>query len=90
MRKIHIAAEQFTTEEEVHDFFQEQFNLPDYYGRNLDALYDVLSEVTEKTQIIISSGVADEANLGEYGERLLTVLEEVAQDNNDIKLKIVE
>ena len=75
MRKIHIAADQFTTEEEVHD---------------LDALYDLLSELTEKTQIIISGEIADEANLGEYGERLLTVLEEAAQDNAELKLKITE
>ena len=90
MRKIHIAADQFSTEEEVQEFFQEQFNFPDYYGRNLDALYDLLSEVTEKTHITISGGIADEANLGEYGERLLTVLEEAAQDNPDLKLKIIE
>ena len=90
MRKIHIAADQFSTEEDVHEFFQEQFNFPDYYGKNLDALYDLLSEVTEKTHITISGGIADEANLGEYGERLLTVLEEAAQDNPDLKLKIIE
>ena len=90
MRKIHIAADQFSTEEEVQEFFQEQFNFPDYYGKNLDALYDLLSEVTEKTHITISGGIADEANLGEYSERLLTVLEEAAQDNPDLKLKIIE
>lgn len=90
MRKIHIPGDQFTTEEELHEFLQEHFNFPHYYGKNLDALYDALSEITEKTQVIVSSSIADEANLGEYGENFLTVLEEAAQDNEELKIKITE
>lgn len=90
MRKIQIPGDQFSTEEELHEFVQEQFNFPNYYGKNLDALYDALSEMSEKTQVTVSSSIADEENLGEYGERFLTVLEEAAQDNTDLKIKIIE
>ncbi len=90
MRRIRILGDQFSTEEELHDFLQEQFNFPGYYGKNLDALYDQLGEVTEKTQIIVSGSIADEENLGEYGERFLTVLEEAAQDNAELKIKLTE
>ena len=30
--------------EEGHDYLMRALNLPDYYGRNLDALYDILTE----------------------------------------------
>lgn len=30
--------------EELHDIIEQAMELPDYYGRNLDALYDVLTE----------------------------------------------
>lgn len=33
--------------EELHDYLQEMLPLPAYYGRNLDALYDCLTELPE-------------------------------------------
>ena len=69
MRKIVIPADNFSTEEELQDFLQEAFGFPDYYGKNLDALYDCLSELDEKVRIEVSGAIADEENLGEYGER---------------------
>ena len=90
MRKIVIPADNFSTEEELQDFLQEAFGFPDYYGKNLDALYDCLSELDEKVRIEVSGAIGDEENLGEYGERFLTVLEEASKDNEDIKLKITD
>ena len=34
-----------TTKEELHDLLAEDLSLPDYYGRNLDALYDCLTQM---------------------------------------------
>jgi len=90
MKKIEIPVERITTPEELHEYLQDTFSFPDYYGMNLDALYDCLGEVAEKTQIIVSNSITDEENLGEYGERFLAVLEAAAQDNEFIQLKITE
>jgi len=49
-----------------------------------------LTEVDEKTKIIISNKIAEEDSLGEYGERLLEVFETAAQDNDKLKLEITE
>ncbi|WP_455645467.1 barstar family protein [Methanosphaera sp.] len=34
-----------------HDYLIEMLDLPDYYGKNLDALYDCLTEIGVETEI---------------------------------------
>ena len=36
---------------EGHDYLKETLNFPDYYGKNLDALYDCLTEIGVETKI---------------------------------------
>lgn len=64
-----------TDREAAHDCLKEVFGLPDYYGRNLDALYDCLSEggAYRVTLRDLSALTA----LGEYGIALLDTLREV-------------
>jgi len=90
MKKIHIMAGDFSTPEELQEYLGDVFSFPNHYGANLDALYDCLTEVDEKTKIIISNKIAEEDSLGEYGERLLEVFETAAQDNEKLKLEITE
>ena len=35
----------------THDYLIKKLDLPDYYGRNLDALYDCLTSIGVKTEI---------------------------------------
>ena len=35
------------TRADLYDLLEQELPLPDYFGRNLDALYDVLSEIPE-------------------------------------------
>ena len=37
--------------EEGHDYLMEALGFPDYYGKNLDALYDCLTEIGIETEI---------------------------------------
>ena len=39
--------------ESAHDYLSRVLRLPEYYGRNLDALYDCLSEFFTDDSIII-------------------------------------
>ena len=48
----------------AHEYLQETLGFPDWYGKNLDALFDLLTEQTDETMIFISdSDAADEAIL---------------------------
>ena len=40
----------------LHRLLAEQLDFPDWYGGNLDALYDCLTDLTEETTVILSSG----------------------------------
>ena len=54
-----------------HAYLKEKLGLPDYYGANLDALYDCLGELPRGVQLTIINEAALLAALEEYGERLL-------------------
>lgn len=42
---------------EGHDYLKKALNLPEYYGKNLDALYDCLGEITGEIELINSENV---------------------------------
>lgn len=61
--------------EEGHDYLMEAFDFPDYYGKNLDALYDCLTEIGIETQIKIT-------NKDLVDEDLLETFIDACEDNN--------
>jgi ribonuclease inhibitor len=52
-RVFYINLEGVSTKEQFHDALAVELPLPDYYGRNLDALYDVLTECGQNWNVII-------------------------------------
>ena len=67
--------------EALHDYLTDALCLPDYYGRNLDALYDCLTEFPECEIIITDTGTLDE-----YIALIMDVFSEAAEDNPNIHL----
>jgi len=55
----------------------------------LDALHDCLTELAVPTELIISEQVKDEKYLGWYGAQLLEVLQDAADENEALQVKIV-
>lgn len=65
----------------AHSYLAEKLDLPTWYGRNLDALYDVLTEIGTDTELILEAPAAVVENLGKYGEALLSAMQEAAEEN---------
>ncbi|MCM2350492.1 MAG: barstar family protein [Bacteriovoracaceae bacterium] len=82
---INICGSHVESVEEIHDIFVKALNLPTYYGRNFDALYDILTDTTVVSQSIeikILEGNVLEAKLGESTlGSLLSVLEDAQEEN---------
>ena len=62
--------------------------LPEYYGANLDALHDCLTEIVEPTELVVPTKVAQEDYLGWYGEQFLQMLQDAAAANEALKITL--
>ena len=78
------------TRDELHDALKRQLALPDWYGRNLDALYDCLTDIREDTEIRLVHADELSACLGAYAGVLQTVLRDAADENPRLRLIIEE
>lgn len=74
--------------EMLHDTLVAGFCLPAWYGRNLDALYDCLTDVQEEIDVLLWDRVALEEHLGGYGRRLVRVLEDASRENPYVRLEM--
>lgn len=70
-----------TDKETLHDTLAGSLHLPDWYGRNLDALYDCLSDIQEETEIRLLHEEALENHLGNYARTLKKTVHEACQEN---------
>lgn len=50
---------QMTTRETAHDHIAKQLRFPEYYGRNLDALYDCVTDLPDAEIIVVFSEAMD-------------------------------
>lgn len=100
MKKVELDFGRCVSKEEVHEYLKETFGFPDYYGKNLDALYDVLGDVAEDTEILFMED--EEGSCGEwvvdgesavrsdemvwYLRKVRRVIEDAAEENNHLYL----
>ena len=71
-----------TDREAAHGYLARRLGLPDYYGKNLDALYDILSaDLAEPTRLVVYRREALARSLGGYSEALLDTLADAAREN---------
>ena len=74
--------------EALHALLAERLRLPDWYGRNLDALYDCLTDIRDVTVVLRNAG-AMTAALGGYGEAALRVFRDAAAENPRFGFEVI-
>ena len=55
--EIVLDAKRFKGRTRAHAYLKEVLQLPDYYGKNLDALYDCLGDIAEETVIVVPEAI---------------------------------
>ena len=84
MTRVELIASQLTDKEVLHDVLAKELELPAWYGRNLDALHDCLTELCDVELVLI--GWPDEG----YLARVRRVILDAVWENEKLTLKIIE
>ena len=77
--RVELNLKRMQKKAEAHAYLAEQFEFPEYYGRNLDALYDALSEKlsAEPYEIIIAGEGIEETDEWGYAAGVIRVLRDL-------------
>ena len=87
MKSVILDAKKMLKKEKMHEYFAKKFDLPEYYGKNLDALFDCLCEINEPTLIKLKNENVLEAGLK---ENLVTLFYDVCSENEMVKFELVK
>ena len=86
MKQVHIDCAVFTCRDAFHDSVARELSLPKWYGRNLDALHDCLTSISEPTHLILENWQAAEENLGRYASLIRAVLLHAEDENINVHI----
>ena len=80
MKTAHIDGKTVQNRAALHAALAEQLGFPTYYGRNLDALYDLLTENPTAFRVVIEDAEHLAETLGDYYSLFLRTLEDAQID----------
>ena len=86
MSKVIINGLTMVSRQRAHNEIAHALSLPNYYGRNLDALWDCVS--TLHADVTLTDADAVVSMLGDYGRQLIGVLQEASEKNPHFSLEI--
>lgn len=66
---------------EAQTYLQEMLDLPEHYGKNLDALYDCLTELTD-----VEVAFENQDQAGDYFKKVYRVFRGAAKENPELKI----
>lgn len=84
---IYINGSGIKTAEEFHKVFAKAAHAPSYYGGNLDALYDVLTEM-RSAKIKLTHVREMKESLGDHADRIIETLRDAAEENRGLNVVI--
>ncbi len=83
--KITLDAHFMNKKEEAHAYLKDQMRFPEYYGSNLDALYDCLTEIADTDVVIMHAGEAKE-----YYPQIENIFRKAAAVNEGLRISFEE
>ena len=80
--KVVLDALRLQRKDEAHKYLCEALNFPEYYGENLDALHDCLTELDD---VQVEFMNADKVS-GGYFAKVMNVFRDSADENSGLKI----
>lgn len=88
--KIEIDGNSIKTEAEFHIAISRALSLPPHYGKNLDALFDILSGDVERPVVLVWKGSpVSKAYMGDSFDRIVDVLRRIERQDAEWDLEDV-
>lgn len=78
---IVLDAKKMVRKKETHEYLQQMLDLPEYYGKNLDALYDCLTEMGPEVFFFENAGEGSD-----YFRKVLRVFKDAVRENPAISI----
>ena len=74
---------------ELHEYLKEAFGLPDYYGHNMDALWDCLHcSFDEPTTIVLKNLSGISKDLTEAVEIMLELFADLEREDEEVTVRV--
>ena len=83
-----INCELMKTKLQLHEYIAKELEFPDYYGKNLDALYDILTERSKETLIEFENFNSLRDTFGPYADAFLDTVMDASEENVLISVKV--
>ena len=89
MKKITLTAAEWKTPADAHRALKEALGFPEFYGNNLDALHDCLTDMTD-TCIIIEECAKAADQLGDKWSKFLMVFLDACGENPTLDIQLIQ
>lgn len=76
------------TPKEFHAALKQALNLPEWYGGNLDAMHDCLTEIGVPTKLILDNFSQLRSALGEFAGKVMFVLHVCTEENPNLEISL--
>ena len=88
--RVELDCRKMTDRKAAHAYLKQALALPDYYGNNLDALYDLMTDREEETVLVLGYWRQLGVLLGDYGISLRETLREASEDHPKVEIILKE
>lgn len=92
MGKIILEGSKFTDNNKTHEILKELFNFPDYYGKNLDALWDCITDwyLNENAIIIWKDFNISKEYLGEDADIMVRIFRRASEEYHRFTIEVLD
>lgn len=81
MKQITLDGNILSDAAQIHDYLKEMLDFPEYYGKNLDALHDCLTDL-KNTEITVTAPKED----GAIFQKVLRIFKAASRENAGLKV----